>query len=181
MDDLADVRLWLAALRRSRQVFQSEADFQHALALVIAASNCEIRVPLETRPVRGTRLDLLLSRPGLSGHLAVELKYLAAGWTGEADGEYFDLLSQGAQDIRAYDVVKDVQRVERLVNNRPGWSGLVLVLANDPAYWSRPAHGLTTNADAFRMLAYIMRSAGTVARQHSHDDDSCCGNTLGVK
>ena len=61
------------------------------------------------------------------------------------------MLGQGAQDIRAYDVVKDVQRVERLVDMRPGWSGVVLVLANDPAYWSRAAPGRATNADAFRI------------------------------
>jgi hypothetical protein len=58
----------------------------------------------------------------LNRYLAVELKYLTAAWTGEVDGEHFSLLSQGAQDIRAYDVLKDVQRVER----QPGWSGMVL-------------------------------------------------------
>ena len=151
MEDWADIWLWLAALRGSRQVFHSEADFQHALALAIAASGPGVRVRLETRPVAGMRLDLLVSRPGLSGCLAVELKYLTAAWAGEAGGEHFELLGQGAQDIRAYDVVKDVQRVERLVDMHPGWSGLVMVLANDPAYWSRPAHGLATNADAFRI------------------------------
>jgi hypothetical protein len=151
VDDWADIRLWLAALRRSRQVFHSEADFQHALALAIAASDPGVGVRLETRPVPGMRLDLLASRPGRGRYLAVELKYLTAAWAGEADGEHFELLSQGAQDIRAYDVVKDVERVERLVGNRPSWSGLVLVLANDPAYWSRPAHGRATNADAFRI------------------------------
>jgi hypothetical protein len=151
VDDWADIRLWLTALRRSRQVFHSEADFQHALAFAMATSDPGVRIRLETRPVPGMRLDLLVSRPGPGEYLAVELKYLTAAWAGEADGEHFELLSQGAQDVRAYDVVKDVQRVERLVGNRPGSSGLVLVLANDPAYWSRPAHGRATNADAFRI------------------------------
>lgn len=151
MDEWADVGLWLGELRRSRRVFHSEADFQHALALAIAASDPGARVRLESRPLPGMRLDLLASGPGLSGYLAVELKYLTAAWTGEDGGEQFKLLSQGAQDIRAYDVVKDVQRVEQLVGMHPGWRGLVLVLANDPAYWSRPAHGRATNADAFRI------------------------------
>jgi hypothetical protein len=97
------------------------------------------------------RLDLLIWRPGLSSYLALELKYLTAAWSGEVDGEHFDLIGQGAQDIRAYDVVKDVQRVERFVDGHPGWSGLVLVLSNDPSYWSRPGHGRATNADAFRI------------------------------
>ncbi|GAA3113331.1 hypothetical protein GCM10020001_035530 [Nonomuraea salmonea] len=63
----------------------------------------------------------------------------------------FELLNQGAQDIRAYDVVKDIQRVERFVDGRPGWNGAVLVLPNDPGYWSRPGQGCRTNADAFRI------------------------------
>jgi hypothetical protein len=96
-------------------------------------------------------LDLLVSRPDLGTHVAVELKYLTAAWAGEDDGEHFELLGQGARDIRGYDVVKDVQRVEHLVDTRPGWSGLVLVLTNDSAYWSPPASGHAANFDAFRI------------------------------
>jgi hypothetical protein len=146
-----DCSMWLATLRRSRRVFHSEADFQHALACAIAASDPGVRVRLETRPLPGMRLDLLVSRPDLGWHLAVELKYLTAAWAGEDDGEHFELRGQGAQDIRTYDVLKDVHRVEELVNTRPGWSGLVLVLTNDPLYWTRPAHGRAANADAFRI------------------------------
>jgi hypothetical protein len=162
VDDWADIQLWLAALRRSRQVFHSEADFQHALALAIAASDPMVRVRLETRPVPKMRLDVLVSRPDLDGYLAVELKYLTAAWAGETDGEHFELLSQAAQDIRAYDVLKDLQRVERLVDSHAGWSGLVLVLTNDPAYWSQPSHGHVTNADAFRIYEGQLLSGGRV-------------------
>jgi hypothetical protein len=151
MADWPDLQAWLGALRRSRPVFHSEADFQHALAWAIQVSDPSARVRLETRPVPGMRLDLLVSRPDLGRHLVLELKYLTAAWTGEIKEERFELLSQGAQDIRAYDVVKDIQRVERFIGGQPGWSGAVLVLANDPAYWSRPLHGRSTNADAFRI------------------------------
>ena len=97
------------------------------------------------------RLDLLVWRPDLGRYLALELKYLTAAWSGEVDGEQFGLVSQGAQDIRAYDVLKDMQRVEGFVDGHPGWSGMVLVLSNDPSYWSRPGHCRATNADAFRI------------------------------
>jgi hypothetical protein len=146
-----DIETWLETLRRSRPVFHSEADFQQALAWAIHMSDPLVRVRLETRPVPGMRLDLLVWRPDLNRYLALELKYLTAAWDGEVDGEHFRLLSQGAQDIRAYDVLKDVQRVERFVDGQPGWSGVVLVLSNDPSYWSRPGHGRATNADAFRI------------------------------
>jgi hypothetical protein len=151
MEQWADITSWLETLRRSRPVFHSEADFQHALAWVIHRSDPSLRIRLETRPQPGMRLDLLVSRPDVSEHLALELKYLTAAWAGEVDGEHFQLLSQGAQDIGAYDVVKDIQRVEQLVTGQPGWAGAVLALTNDPGYWSRPRHGRVTNAQAFRI------------------------------
>lgn len=147
----ADITGWLNALRGSRPVFHSEADFQHALAWAIHLSDPSVRIRLETRPEPGMRLDLLVSRPDLGEHLALELKYLTAAWAGVVNGERFELRSQAAQDIRAYDVVKDIQRVERFVHGRPGWAGAVVVLTNDPGYWSRPAHGRATNAQAFRI------------------------------
>jgi hypothetical protein len=151
MEEWPDIETWLEALRRSSPVFHSEADFQQALAWAIHVSDPSVRVRLETRPAPGIRLDLLVWRPDLSRYLALELKYLTAAWAGEVDGEHFRLLSQGAQDIRAYDVLKDVQRVERFVDRQPGWTGMILVLSNDPSYWSRPGHGRATNADAFRI------------------------------
>lgn len=151
MPDLVKLEPWLDVLRQSRPVFHSEADFQHALAWAIHISDESLRVRLETRPVAGTRLDLLISKPDLGEHLALELKYLTAAWTGEIDGEAFALLNQGAQDIRGYDVVRDIQRIEQFVGKRQDWSGAVIVLTNDPGYWSRPSHGRATNADAFRI------------------------------
>ena len=145
---------WLTALRQSRPVFHSEADFQHALAWTAHLSDPSLRIRLETRSAPGTRLDLLISRSNGSEHLALELKYLTAAWTGEAEHEHFALLNQGAQDIRAYDVVKDIGRVERLVDTQPRWCGAVLVLTNDPSYWSRPGHGRATNAEAFRIYEH---------------------------
>src|SRR5262249_45393810 len=82
---------------------------------------------------------------------ALELKYLTDAWAGDVNGERYKLLSQGAQDIRAYDVIKDVGRIEHFIADRPEWSGAVAVLANDPSYWTRPTHGRSTNADAFRI------------------------------
>lgn len=91
---------WIETLRRSRPVFHSEADFQHALAWTAHLSDPSLRVRLETRLAPGMRLDLLLSRPDLGEHLVIELKYLTAAWTGQVEREHFELLNQGAQDIR---------------------------------------------------------------------------------
>lgn len=119
-----DIAVWVEDLRVRRPVFHSEADFQHALAWAAHQSNPSLHVRLETRPAPGMRLDLLLSKPDINEHLALELKYLTAAWAGAVDHEDFTSLSQAAQDIRAYDVVKDIQRVEQLAQTAVEWRRL---------------------------------------------------------
>jgi hypothetical protein len=144
---LDDVLARLAALR---PVFHSEADLQQAFAWEARVLDPSLRVRLETRPEPDVRLDLLLTAED-GRQTAVELKYLVRLWHGEVAGERFELKNQGAQDIRAYDVVKDIVRVERFVAGRPGMNGAVLCLANDSSYWRAPRHGRETNAHAFRL------------------------------
>jgi hypothetical protein len=113
----------MARLARSRPVFHSEADFQHAFAWETHQMDPALQVRLETHPEPSVRLDLLLARPDRGTHTVVELKYLTALWSGIVDGEYFALKNHGAQVVRAYDAVKDIARVERFVARRSGWNG----------------------------------------------------------
>jgi hypothetical protein len=145
-----DLREAVEALASTRRIFHSEADFQHALAWQIHSADPRMKVRLETHPEPNVRLDLLLSRPDLGRHTAIELKYPTALWSGDVDGEHFALKNHGAQDITSYDIVKDIHRVERFASSRQGWNGAVVVVTNDPAYWRVPTHGRSTNADAFR-------------------------------
>ena len=110
-----------------------------------------LEVRLETHPEPNVRLDLELVDPVSRLGVAVELKYMTRLWTGQYGDETFALRNHGASDLRAYDVVKDIERVERFTARRPGWTGLVIALTNEAAYWRKPAHGRVTNADAFRL------------------------------
>ncbi len=141
----------MSALADRRRVFHSEADFQHAFAWEVHRRDELMQVRLETRPESGVHLDLEFSRPDLRSSTAIELKYLTALWSGQIDGEMIDLKSQGAQDIRAYDVVKDVVRVERFCLGRVGRNGAVIAMTNDSSYWRAPTHSRETNAKAFRL------------------------------
>jgi hypothetical protein len=82
---------------------------------------------------------------------AVELKYLTASWSGEVGGESFALKNHGAQDVRGYDVMKDIGRLERFAAVGPGWNGVFLAISNDSSFWRPVTHGRITNADAFRI------------------------------
>jgi len=67
---------------------------------------------------------------------------LSASLLERSDGQLAKLawqvitVSHSAQDIRAYDCIKDVSRVEKFANNRPGADGAVVVLTNDSNYWT---------------------------------------------
>lgn len=140
----------LSSLAGPRPVFHSEADFQLALAWQAQLTRPHAKVRLETRPMPGMHLDMLLVDPD-GPTIAVELKYLTAAWSGEHAGEPFLLLNHGAQDIRAYDCVKDIQRVESFVAAGIATHGVAVILSNDASYWRAPGHGRETNAAAFRL------------------------------
>ena len=120
-------------LARVRPIFLSEADFQHALAWQIQVENPTASVRLEIRPERRTRLDLLVGVD--EERVAIELKYLVARFEGMVGEERFELPNQGAHDISRHDVVKDVARVERFVEDRVAHSGWAIALSNDSSYW----------------------------------------------
>lgn len=140
-------------LAKVRPVFHSEADLQQALAWQAHLLDPRVEVRLETRPDPLVReqLDLLLSRLDLGRSTAIEIKYWKKRWSGTVNGEAFDLPNQGAHDIRRYDFVKDIARVERFVVTSPGWDGLVLLWTNDDLDWRAPTHFRATGADAFRV------------------------------
>ena len=132
-------------------MFHSEADFQFAFAWESKRLHPRFDVRLENHPEPSVRLDLQLTDSSTGTGIAIELKYISRRWTGTDRGEHFALKNHGAQDLRSYDVVKDVERVERFVGARPGWTGNVIALTNESSYWRSPNHGRATNADAFRL------------------------------
>lgn len=140
----------LSALSERRPVFHSEADFQFAFAWQAKLANPRLEVRLETHPRPNVRLDLELIDPSGAG-MAIELKYMTRRWAGVVANESHALKNHGASDLRGYDIVKDITRVEQFIDERQGWTGLVIALTNEPGYWRQPTHGRPTNADAFRI------------------------------
>lgn len=126
----------------------------------------------ETAP--GMRLDLLVSRPDLGGYLAVELKYLTAAWAGEDDGEHFEVLGQGAQDIRAYD---DAFRIyeDQVLSGTRAWGPLtgagtmkdrasaIELRRSYRCRWSEYS-ALPGSRGTFRVLALAVGARDTAAR-----------------
>jgi hypothetical protein len=154
----------LTHLAASRPVFHSEADFQHALAWRIHEAHPTLAVRLEYRPpLPDSRVYVDVWATDGRAALALELKYKTRRLQVTVKGEPFNLLDQSAQDLGRYDLIKDVCRLEKIAASSPAgtFTGYVVLLTNDSAYWAAP------------------RSAGTVdAPFRVHEGRMLCGDLL---
>ncbi len=150
-DWLVRVPALVSQLAMQRPVFHSEADFQHALAWLIAREMPEAGPRLEV-PLFGDsrdRVDIVVRTS--SGLVPIELKYWQAPltWTAD-DGEQFRLVNQSAQDMHRAAFAKDIMRIERAIAEHRGPEGWVVALTNDSSYW-RPGRSLAGSDAAFRL------------------------------
>jgi len=136
---VVDVKDVLRVLASERPVFHSEADFQHAFAWEIhqRLPNALIRLELPI-PVKGERIHLDVWCAHTDMAFAVELKYKTRRTAVRLGQEQFALKDQSAQDLGRYDFIRDVQRLEQVVEGRENTTGYAVLLTNDSAYWGQP-------------------------------------------
>jgi len=127
----------MSAVAESRPIFHSEADFQHAFAWQLRVHWPSAAVRLETRPLADLRwfLDVAASVEGT--RYAFELKYLTRRLEVDIEDERFSLREHSAHDTRRYDVVKDIARLEQIVDGDGADVGCAVVLSNDAGYWQQ--------------------------------------------
>jgi len=134
-------------LAKERSIFHSEADFQHALAWTIQREFPEASVRLEL-PIqiknKLLHVDIWIIHKGQI--IGIELKYLVRKMTTQLNGELFQLNNQSAQDIRRYDFIKDIKRLEDIAEERKNFTGYAILLTNDTSYWSEPTNPDTIDA-----------------------------------
>jgi hypothetical protein len=159
-------------LSQRRAIFYSEADFQHELAIELRMADPGLQLRLEYPFGEGARasLDVLL-RKG-SRQFGLELKYLCRAANVTVNGEEFRLRNQSARDLRRYDVCKDIVRIEEF-GRKFGATGGVLVLTNDPAYWS--SRGRIQTCDA----AFDLSDLRTLTGKLSWTDRAGAGTIKG--
>lgn len=147
-----DINPIIESLSMYRKIFVSEADFQFALAWEIKKNMPHAEVRMEYCPAdidRSMHVDVLVKNNGL--WYPIELKYLTLGCDVIVNEERYVLKNQGAQDIRRYDFLKDIMRVEKLISTGSPFSiGFAVLLTNDPNYWTASYVANTCDA-AFRI------------------------------
>ena len=146
---MVDIAEMMAGVSRVRPIFHSEADFQHALAWHIhqAIPDCGVRLEYRPFPNENLYLDLWLSGIGI----ALELKYATSRLDHDEGGEILSLRNQSALDVRRYDVVRDIERLEKVSGLPHVRGGYAILLTNDAAYWTPPTRSLETIDAAFRV------------------------------
>ena len=134
---MLDIQKLMADLSIHRPIFHSEADFQHALAWQIHEVMPDCGIRLEFPPFSDKRmyLDIWLS----TSRIAIELKFATRKLECEWNGENFSLRDQSAQDVKRYDFLKDIQRLEQVVMDGNADAGFAVLLTNDHLYWKEPS------------------------------------------
>lgn len=135
----------LTLLGEGGHYFCSEAHFQHELALKIAMSKKDFIVMPEFPTQTGfddskkdAYIDLVVKEKDL--FIPIELKYKTKKEMLLIYGKEIYLKNQYAVDIFRYDFVRDIQRIEALVNNFENnmKEGYALFLTNESSYWKNP-------------------------------------------
>ena len=145
---MIDMCAVLQALGDRRPVFHSEADFQHALAwqLHLCYSNCNIRLerpfPIHEEAIH---VDIWCDTPACS--LAIELKYVTRELNVVIHGERFALKNQAAEDVRRYDFLRDIQRLESIAESSHSVCGYAIILTNNHLFWQKPTQGNVNDAE----------------------------------
>lgn len=147
-----DITKIINNLSDKRKIFVSEADFQFALAWEIKSEIPEAEIRLEYCPVDidpSMHTDILV-KIGKDIY-PIELKYMTKQCEVTIDNERYILKNQGAQDIKRYDFIKDISRVEKLSETMDNFKeGYCIAITNDPNYWNTSNNNNTCDV-AFRL------------------------------
>lgn len=141
----------LSELSKERPLFQSEADFQHALAWGIRQRHSDLKIRLEKRIVaKGKDIHVDIFTLG-SEPTVIEVKYRTKYLELNVEGEEFSLKDQSATDAGRYEFVKDISRIESALEQYHHGSGTAILLTNDKSFWEKPIRNKPSADDAFRV------------------------------
>ena len=153
----------MESLSNERPIFYSEADFQFALAWKIQqyhpSYNIRMEYPVTIDENNNRNIDIFFDGDG--DRYGIELKYKTRRMNDQGvviNNEQYNLTDQGARDTGMYDTLKDVHRLETLLNGEMITIGHVIILTNDANYWDTEGDG---NAfDQFQIYDGRMINAG---------------------
>jgi|GEM_PF-757140 len=172
----------MANLSHKRPIFHSEADFQHSLSWELRNIDPNLDIRLEVPFALNSErryVDLIIRLADRV--IFVELKYKTRESRHHLNGELFALKNQGAIDQGAYDILKDLWRIEQFVSKTPNSEGFVLVISNDSRYWSQPVVRAKPSIDEEFKLTNNRAFHGTLSWHSSAGSGSTKGREFPIK
>ena len=148
---MLDIPSLVEQLLKHRPIFHSEDDFKHALAWEIHKSQEDVKVRLEVPLLidgKSNYIDLIAIHG--SQRYGLELKYKTKKTKVTIEEEIFALRDHGAQPLGHYDFVRDIERLENMLEHKVIDEGYAIMLTNDKSY-SQQSKRENTSADAFRI------------------------------
>ena len=135
-------------LAEARPIFHLEKDFQLALSMQIQTKQgIQVRPehPFRDEEKKRKYLDIWIRNK----KVAIELKYKTQRLIIRHKNEDFSLRNQSAQDEGRYDFLKDVERLEKMIDDGQAKAGFAVLLTNDHLYWTH--QGRNTTSFNFRL------------------------------
>jgi hypothetical protein len=135
----------LIELSKERQIFHSEADFQHAFAMYLSKvfqNQYDVRLErcIKTNNDNFYVDIFLIARVEEQPNIAIELKYKTNEVTFEdVHGEVFSLKGHSANDLGRYHFREDLFWLEQLKKDKKIELGFAIFLTNDDRYWKIPS------------------------------------------
>jgi len=135
-----DVSEILKELSIKRPLFHNEKDFQFEFSLLMQQLGFKIRLETSVCKENGKRkyIDLVAFDEEKQECYLFEFKYKTIDKKITIDGEMYDLFNHGARDLGSYAFLKDVERIEKLINKTIfGYKvkeGYAIFLTNDFGY-----------------------------------------------
>ncbi len=146
---------------KKMEIFYSEGDFRFCLGCEIKCMYSDIDIIAE-KPIKRINngkkvtehIDMFLHSK--ESKIGIELKYIKDEFSGKVRGNYYELSPSSAYDVRCYDILKDIQRLESYLEGENVDEridiGYSIVLTNAKALWEAKKNGKESNYDEFRVF-----------------------------
>ena len=134
-------------MSKKRELFHSEDDLKFALSIAIKEKFSEFKIRLEkpesinmiyrndSTSIKRTPYDIVLINK--NELIPIELKYKTKFLQTQINGEDYSLTTHGAKDIGRFNFRKDLFRIEQFLNKNKSQNGFLLIITNDPGYYSQ--------------------------------------------
>lgn len=145
---MIDIEKAISILKKRRQIFVSEADFQLELAWVLKDMYPEAKVRLEYCPSFDINMHIDILIILNDSWIPIELKYKTKGCKKTIDDEIYNLKNHGAKDKNSYLYLHDIERIESIKYNCETFvEGYTIMITNDLSYVKAPTSSACKYAD----------------------------------